>query len=179
MSSKDRLGDPPGTEGRSGLLLAGQIGKPHGLGGEVYVIRISDDPRRFEPGSTLRHEDGRALTIESARDHRNRLLVKFEGVDGRTEAETLRGALYVEESEVRELASGEFWERDLEGLAAVHARTGAALGTVAYVRPGPAQDLLVLDTPAGERLVPFVEAIVTGVDVEAGRVTIDPPEGLL
>lgn len=142
-------------------------------------MRISDDPRRFDPGARLHHEDGRTLTVESARDHRNRFLVKFEGVNGRTEAEGLRGALYVPESEVRELEGGEFWEQDLEGLAAVHAGTGAALGTVAYVQPGPAQDLLVLDTPDGERLVPFVSEIVVEVDVEAGRVVVDPPEGLL
>lgn len=160
-------------------MLAGQIGKPHGLGGEVYVVQISDDPRRFEPGSELRHEDGRTLVVESARDHRNRFLVKFEGVDDRDAAEGLRGALYVSESEVRSLEPGEFWEHDLAGLAAVRAGTGEALGTVSYVHPGPAQDLLVLDTPAGERLVPLVAEIVVEVDVDAGRVTLDPPEGLL
>ncbi len=127
----------------------------------------------------LHHEDGRTLTVESTRDHRNRLLVKFEGVDGRTEAEGLRGPLYVPESDARALAGDEFWERDLEGLTAVHARTGAVVGTVSYVRPGPAQDLLVVETTAGERLVPFVSEIVVEVDVAAGRVTIDPPEGLL
>ncbi len=105
--------------------------------------------------------------------------MKFEGVDGRDEAEGLRGAVYVPESEVRELASDEFWEHDLEGLAAVHARTGTLLGTVAHVQPGPAQDLLVIETPAGERLVPFVSQIVVEVDVEGRRVRIDPPEGLL
>lgn len=143
------------------------------------MIRISDDPRRFEPGALLHHEDGRTLTVEFAREHRNRFLVKFEGVDSRDEAEGLRGALYVPESDARELDAGEFWERDLEGLTAVHAGTGASIGSVAYVQPGPAQDLLVLDTPAGERLVPFVSDIVVEVDVAAGRVTIDPPEGLL
>jgi 16S rRNA processing protein RimM len=163
----------------AGHLLAGQIGKPHGLAGEVYVVQISDDPRRFEPGATLRHEDGRVLTVAAARDHRNRFLVKFEGVDGRDDAEGLRGALYVPESEARELEGGEFWEHDLAGLTAVHAGTGTTIGTVSYVQPGPAQDLLVLDTPDGERLVPFVKEIVTEVDLEAGRVTVDPPEGLL
>lgn len=143
------------------------------------MIRISDDPRRFEPGSQLHHEDGRILVVESARAHRDRFLVKFEGVEARTDAEGLRGALFVPESEARELTSGEFWEHDLEGLAAVHAETGAPLGTVSYVQPGPAQDLLVIETSDGERLVPFVSEIVVEVDVEAGRVKIDPPEGLL
>ncbi len=143
------------------------------------MIRISDDPRRFEPGSRLHHEDGRELAVESARDHRNRLLVKFEGVDDRTAAEELRGVLYVEASEARDLDPGEFWEHDLTGLAVVRAGTRAEVGTVSHVQPGPAQDLLVLDTPGGERLVPLVAGIVVGVDLDAGEVTIDPPEGLL
>ena len=160
-------------------MLAGQIGKPHGLGGEVYVVRISDDPRRFEPGSQLLHEDGRALVVAAARAHRDRFLVSFEGFDDREAAETLRGALFVPAEEARELEAGEFWEHDLEGLEVVLAQTGEVVGTVSYVLPGAAQDLLVVDTDAGERLVPLVGEIVTEVDVEAGRVSIAPPEGLL
>ena len=159
-------------------MLAGEIGKPHGLGGEVYVIPISDDPRRFAPGSLLLHDDGRHLTVESSRDHRNRFLVKFEGFDDRESAETLRGALWVDASELRPLEEGEFWEHQLDGLAVVDV-SGASLGTVKRVDPGPAQDLLVVETGDGERLVPLVAGIVTEVDVNAGRVTIDPPEGLL
>ncbi|HEX2196810.1 MAG TPA: ribosome maturation factor RimM [Actinomycetota bacterium] len=155
------------------------MGKPHGLGGEVYVIRISDDRRRFEPGSQLVHEDGRALVVQSTRDHRNRFLVKFEGTDDRTAAETLRGALYVDASSARSLEPGEFWEHDLAGLDVVLAGTGQAAGTVARVEEGPAQDLLVVDTPRGERLVPLVAEIVVDVDLAARKVTIDPPEGLL
>ena len=160
-------------------MLAGQIGKPHGLAGEVYVIRISDDPRRFETGSRLLHEDGRALVVADARTHRDRFLVRFEGFDDRDGAETLRGALYVPAEEKRALEAGEFWEHDLQGWDVVDARTGDVVGTVARVLEGPAQDLLAVDTPAGERLVPFVGAIVLEVDPAEGRVTIDPPEGLL
>ena len=159
-------------------MLAGEIGKPHGLGGEVYVIPISDDPRRFEPGSLLHHDDGRPLTVQSSRDHRNRFHVKFEGVDDREAAEMLRGALWVDASDQRSLEEGEFWEHQLDGLAVVDAR-GASVGTVKRIDPGPAQDLLVVETESGERLVPLVAGIVTEVDVDGGRVTIDPPDGLL
>ena len=161
-----------------GMLLAGEIGKPHGTTGEVYVIRISDDPHRFDPGATLLHEDGRELTVRSSRSHRDRFLVRFEEAFDRESAQALRGALYVDPSAVRELDESEFWEGDLVGCRVVLA-DGSEVGEVSDVIVRPAQDLLQIETPRGQRLVPFVGEIVTEVDPETRVVTIDPPEGLL
>jgi 16S rRNA processing protein RimM len=73
----------------------------------------------------------------------------------------------------------QFYDHELLGLSAVLS-TGEPLGTVADVVHGPAGELLVIGDPdGGEHLVPFVRAIVTAVDVAAGRVVIDPPPGLL
>lgn len=160
------------------MLLAGQIGKPHGMAGEVYVIVISDDPRRFQPGSTLYHADGRVLTVERVRPHRDRTLVKFAGIDDRAVAEDLRGPLYVPAEQVRDLAADEYWPEDLVGCVAADSG-GGTIGTVTRVIEGAAQDLLVLDTPAGERLVPMVKEIVVSVDTSAHRIILDPPEGLI
>lgn len=160
------------------MLLAGQIGKPHGIAGEVYVIRISDDPDRFSPGTSLVHEDGRELIVESTRPHRDRFLVKFEGIDTRSRAERLRGGLYVRLEEVRALETDEFWPHDLVGSEVITSE-GRPIGKITEVRPGSAHDLLIVDTEAGERMIPAVKAIVTSVDVGAHRITIDPPAGLL
>ena len=142
------------------------------------MVPISDDPARFEAGSTLWHEDGRTLTVAGSRRHRDRLLVRFEGASTRDDAEALRGSLYVDAGELRALGEGEFWEHELVGCEAVDP-TGASLGTVGRVVPGAAQDLLALDTAAGERLVPLVAAIVTEVDVAGRRIVVEAPEGLL
>ena len=160
------------------MLLAGQIGKPHGIAGEVYVEPISDDARRFEPGSTLWRDDGTTLVVEAARHHTNRFLVKFEGSGTREDAERLRGPLYVHAADARALDGDEFWPHDLEGCEVVDAG-GAHIGSVTQVVGGPAQDLLEVSTDRGERLVPFVKEIVVKVDLAERRVTIDPPEGLL
>jgi 16S rRNA processing protein RimM len=160
------------------MLLAGEAGKPHGLAGAIYVVPISDDPRRFETGSTLLRADGTALVVESAHLHARRFLVKFEGVETRADAERLRGPLYVSEDDVRDLDEDEFWPHDLEGCAVVDV-TGEAVGTLDRVIPGAAQDLLAVVTPRGERLVPLVKEIVVAVDVDGRRITIDPPAGLL
>jgi 16S rRNA processing protein RimM len=139
---------------------------------------ISDDPRRFEPGEKLLHGNGRELVIESSRVHRNRLLVKFEGVDDRDTAEALRGGLYVSSSQLRSLESDEFWEHDLVGCEVIRV-DGISVGHVSRIVPGAAQDLLEVATEHGPRLVPMVKEIVGSVDLDARRVVIDPPEGLI
>ncbi|HWC14429.1 MAG TPA: ribosome maturation factor RimM [Actinomycetota bacterium] len=159
------------------MLLAGEVGKPHGLAGDVYVVVISDDPHRFEPGSVLHSESAGELTIERCRRHSGRVLVKFERFDTREQAETLRGPLYVAADHARALDDDEYWHDDLVGLM-VTSREGAELGRVEAVVAGPAQDLLEVATPAGARLVPIVKEIVVSVDVAAGTVVVDPPEGL-
>ncbi len=159
-------------------MLAGEIGKPHGNAGEVYVWRLSDDPRRFEPGALLTHSNGREMVVEASRVHRDRFLVKFAGSDSREDAEALRGELFVPEGDVRELGPGEYWPHELVGCL-VRLSDGSEVGSVTSVTEGPAQDLLTVSTPRGDRLIPLVEAIVVDVDIAAKRVLVDPPEGLL
>lgn len=159
-------------------LLAAEIGKPHGLNGHVFVVRISDDPERFQPGARLLTETGNEVTIAEAKQHGDRFLIAFSGYETREAAETLRGPLYVDAAQVRNLAEDEYWEHDVVGCRA-WTRGDVELGTVARVIPGPAQDLLALDTPAGERLVPLVKEIVVEIDTGNRRVVLDPPEGLL
>lgn len=158
-------------------MLAGEIGKPHGLTGEVYVVPISDDPRRFEPGSRLLRADDHVLEVESARGHGTRLLVKFHGVSSRDEAESLRGLLFVHSEDVRALEENEFWPFDLIGCEVFE--KGELRGTVTEVRPGSAHDLLIIETEGNERMIPLVKEIVTNVATESRRIDIAPPEGLL
>lgn len=155
------------------------MGKPHGLGGEVYVVPISDDPHRFDVGASLLDEQGEELLIESARRHNDRLLIKFAGVDDRDTAATMKGPLYVTEDALRALDDDEFWTHDAIGCEVFTVDDPTPVGTVRDLMSGAAQDLLVLDTPRGERLVPLVKAIVVEVDVAARRVVLDPPAGLL
>jgi 16S rRNA processing protein RimM len=148
------------------------------MAGEVYVLPLSDDPGRFQPGARLIHSDGREMGVDSYRVHRDRFLVKFAGSDSRADAETLRGDLYVPPGDERELGPGEFWPHELVGCK-VYLKGGEVVGSVSAISPGAAQDLLTVTTSRGDRLIPLVGAIVVAVDVSSGRIVIDPPEGLL
>jgi 16S rRNA processing protein RimM len=156
------------------MLLAGQIGKPHGTAGDVYVVRISDDPHRFDPGARLVHEDGRELIVVSARPPRDRFLVRFEGTTDREGAEALRGSLFVPAEDARTLEEGEFWPHELEGFEIV-LPDGTRAGVLDRVQPAPAQDLFAITTERGERLVPYVADIVLEIDTATRGIVIDPP----
>jgi 16S rRNA processing protein RimM len=169
-------------------LLVARIGKPHGLRGEVTVQTHTDDPQaRFVPGAIYETEASagsgvpRSLTLSSARLHQKTWLLGFEEIPDRTGAESLRGTrLFIDgEAAVAQEEEDAWYEDELVGLTAVDPH-GTTLGEVTGLRTGAAQDQLVLRLAGGSQaLVPFVEAIVPEVDVEAGRVVVDAPPGLL
>ena len=65
-----------------------------------------------------------------------------------------------------------YWE-DLKGFAVVN-RSGVRLGEVRdVVEHGAHPVLRVMDEAGPERLIPYVPAIVHGMDVEAGRIDVD------
>ena len=163
-------------------LVVGRIGHAHGVKGEVSVEVRTDDPeRRYADGSVLATDppERGPLTVLGVRAHHGRLLVRFEGIDDRNAAETLRGTLLVVDSaEAGEAGEGEYWDHELIGLTAVTA-SATVLGPVTDVIHVPGSPLLAIDVDGREVLVPFVEAIVPEVDVPGGRMVVDPPEGLL
>ena len=165
-------------------LVVGRIARAHGVGGEVAVEVRTDSPDlRFAPGATVHTDppERGPLTVRRTRWHSGRLLVSFDEVTDRTTAELLRGTLLVADSSTSPESADddEFWDHQLVGLAAVLG-TGEPLGTVEEVLHLPATDTLVVRGAAGEEiLVPFVRAIVPEVDLERGRLVVDPPDGLL
>ncbi|BDZ51179.1 hypothetical protein GCM10025867_34200 [Frondihabitans sucicola] len=102
----------------------------------------------------------------------------FKGIDDRTAAETLvKAILWVEHEGIEVSDEPDAWfDHQLVGLSVV--REGVEVGTVSRVDHLPAQDLLAVDSPSGEVLVPFVSAIVPSVDLAAGVITVTPPIGL-
>ncbi|HVQ91557.1 MAG TPA: ribosome maturation factor RimM [Mycobacteriales bacterium] len=165
-------------------LVVGRIGRAHGVAGEVTVELRTDDPAdRFAPGAVLRTDpvERGPLTVLAARGRLGGLVVAFAGVADRAGAETLRGTmLVVDAASLPDLDDpDEFYDHQLVGLAAV-LPDGTALGTVHEVLHPPGTDLLVIRNDAGtERLIPFVRVMVPTVDLAAGRLIVDPPDGLL
>jgi 16S rRNA processing protein RimM len=180
------LGDQqdPSTD----TVVVGRIGRPHGVRGLVTVEVRTDDPDlRFAPGVVLRTEPASRgpLTVTGRKWHSGTLLLQLADPAGevfgtREDVETLRNTLLL--VPVAELPPIEepdsYYDHQLVGLA-VRLTDDSVIGEVTAVQH-EAQDLLVVRRPAApEALIPFVSAIVPTVDVAAGHLVVDPPEGLL
>lgn len=163
-------------------VVVARIGKAHGLRGEVTVQVLTASPdERFVPGATFVTEPPAAgpLVLRSARDHNGILLLGFEHTEDRSGAEALRGIKLLGDVLEDDSDEDSWYERDLVGLKAVTVG-GDEVGEVTALEPRPTQDLLVLRLTDGRKaLIPFVRAIVPEVDIEGGRVVLDPPPGLL
>jgi len=183
-------------------VLVGRVGRPHGIRGEVVVDVLSDVPGRLDPGSSLLPADGEGeplrsgarpgvppqLAVAASRPYQGGALVRFEGFGDRDEAAALTGLyLAVERSRVPPPPEGSFYRYELVGC---RCRDGAReLGRVVDVVEDGGGLLLIVEAPpagaagAGEETrrvpIPFVERFVREIDVAAGEIVLELPEGLV
>jgi 16S rRNA processing protein RimM len=162
-----------------------KVGEAYGLKGDFHVIAHSPDPEalfsskrwflQIKQGSQLRSV---ILPIKDTKDHRDGVVAQSLHLTDRNAAQALKGArIFVPRSMFPTLPDGEYYWVDLVGLAVIN-REGVALGTVKELMSAGPQTTLVLeaagaDDKAVERLIPFVDAFVDGVDLPAQRITVD------
>jgi 16S rRNA processing protein RimM len=165
-------------------VLVARIGAAHGIRGEVRVKAFTADPADIAAYGPLEAADGRRFEVagfrQAAGPAQDMLVVRFKGTGDRNAAETLNGLeLSIPRDRLPPAGEDEYYHADLLGLSAVTSG-GDPIGTVVAVHNFGAGDLLEVAPRRGETiLVPFTRAVVPEVDLGAGRVVIDPPEGLL
>jgi 16S rRNA processing protein RimM len=172
-----------------GFLVVGHLNKPQGTKGEFFVWPLTDHPESvFAPGVVLSlgteeqdqpDPDLPPLRVVAARPFRRGVLVSFGGVDDRNQADLLRGRyLYRRTEDLEPLAEGEVFYHQLLGMEVVTVG-GASLGHVQEVYELRPADLLEVSGANGSIMIPYLDHVIVDVDVEAGRMVVDPPDGLL
>lgn len=156
-------------------VVLGQIRAPFGVHGWLKVQSYTDPPegiagypawQLFRNGSL-----GRRAVLEWKRAGAQ-VAVRLEGVESREQAQALTGAeVRVDRADLPPTAPGEYYWHDLIGLDA-YTPAGVALGRVSGILELPAHPVLVLEGER-ERLVPLVPERLAGVDLGAGRLTLD------
>jgi 16S rRNA processing protein RimM len=165
---------------RPAWIAVGRVSRAHGVKGEVSVLPLSQVEARFEPGSRLFVGEGpdRPITVRASRPHHHRILVVFDHILDRDQAEALAGAyLFVPAEEAPSLPEGEYWTHDLVGCEVV-TDGGRTLGRVREVMHTPANDVWAVEGDQGEVLVPALKDVVGSVDLGSRRVTVHEVPGL-
>ena len=171
------------------FAIVGRIRKAHGIRGEVVVEPLTDAPdavlapgRRVFAGTATGKpaRDGAELLVAEVRPFKEGLLIRFDRIPDRTEAELWRERyLLLPLAELTPPAEGEVYIHDLVGMKVVLV-SGDSLGEVIEVYEVPQGLVLDVKLAAGGTVVlPFRPEVVKHVSADTRVIEVDPPEGML
>ncbi|QGX99623.1 16S rRNA processing protein RimM [Roseovarius faecimaris] len=162
-------------------ICIGAIAGAFGVHGEVRLKSFTAQPEDIAAYGALSTEDGtQRFTITLTGQTKNGLLARLSGITSKEAADALRGTrLYAERAQLPTLPDDEYYHADLIGLE-VYDTGGTLLGRVKSVLNHGASDLLEIHGPGLKDtvLLPFTLEAVPTVDLAAGRIVADPPDGL-
>ncbi|MDR3363832.1 MAG: ribosome maturation factor RimM [Clostridiales Family XIII bacterium] len=162
-------------------IKIGRIAGAQGLRGEVKLYHDSSDDEAIGRLTTLfLLHDGTetAFRIAGLRMQRRTPILKLEGIDDRSAAEGFVGdEVCADLDEARPTEADAWLVSELVGLAVFTEDGGEARGSVSSIIANPAHDIIEIETEKGKALLPFIDAFVSSVNPEAGRILITPPKG--
>ena len=171
------------------FYLVGRVRRAHGIRGELVVAALTHAPdaifaagRRVFVGTC----DGEVLRgvpelrVLRSSPFKGGLIVAFEGIDTKTEADSWRDRTFlVPEDEVEPPSEGELFIHDLVGMRVIRA-TGEDIGEVTTVFEFPQGLVMEVGRKTGKPvLLPYNDVTVTEVDSERRVIRVDPVEGLI
>ena len=146
--------------------------------GHVKIESLSDIPDRFVTGARFLIGE-RAYVCEATRQQGKMLLLKLQGINNRVDAADLQGSiLETPASETPSLPEGTFYHYQIVGME-VWTTDGNSLGKVTDIISTGSNDVYVVQTPEDEVLIPATPDVVTKVDIDSGRITVEVIPGLL
>lgn len=165
------------------LFVIAKIVGCFGIKGYVKIQPNTHSPERFSVLKNIligRSSDTAVpLTVENVVSNQRNLLIKLEGVDTRSEAESFAGQfVFVTQKDVISPKEGSYFVHDILGCD-VWSSSGRFLGRVEDIYPLPAQDVWVVRQDDREVLVPVVKEFIKSVDVAGRKIIINPIEGLI
>ncbi len=159
-------------------VILGVITGVHGIQGEVKLKSFTADPEAIATYGPLDGSNGQSLTIRTLVPHKGFHRARIQGVDDRNSAEMLKGVeLSIVRDRLPETEQDEVYHADLIGLAVLDYK-GQHIGTVENIVDFGAGELLEYK-PDGQQatlLIPFDINTVPKIDLDAGTLTIAPPE---
>ncbi len=176
--SKTMTGSPHSSE--PVFLTIGHLQRPHGVAGEIAMQVITDFPERIRKGKTVfLGTDYTPIKILQTRWKQDLMLIKFEGYSSREEVAKLTNLdVFTRVKDLPSLPAGEYYHHQLIGLQVFEGDT--LLGTISEILVTGANDVYVVSSLYNsEILLPAIESGIISIDLEANRMQVIIPDGLI
>ncbi len=177
-SQVDTAGSP--GSGEPAFLAVGKLRRAHGVRGEILMEVFTDFPERLASGVTLYlGVDAKPMRLVKRRQHREGLLVTFEGYTTPEQVGQLSNQeVYVRTDDRPPLAEGEYYHHQLLGLR-VSTPGGEPLGRVVEILETGASDVLVVRPGTGsDVLIPVADAFIQRIDLATGEIIVQLIPGM-
>ena len=160
-------------------MEVGVVARPHGIRGWLRISLHDANSTALSCVSEIAlGKPTQRFKLCAAEKNAGAYRVFLEGINDRDQAEKWRGSpVLIERDCLPALAVDEVYVSDLLGCEVLDI-TGKLIGVVEKTYFSGAHELLVVQAPDGEILIPFVPSMITGIDVEARIIHCDLPEGL-
>lgn len=171
------------TEKPSEWFAVGVIVAVHGLRGDVKVRPLTADSDALVSATRLLLVDrkGHQLPVVPLRvvAHKGNHLLRLRDMEHIDAVEGLVGReVRMRYEDLPELADGEHYWHQLQGLRVIDRRRGE-LGQLDDLLATGGHDVYVVNGRFGEVLIPAVGRFVLDIDLDAGVMSVDLPEGLV
>ncbi|MGI6686670.1 MAG: ribosome maturation factor RimM [Bacillota bacterium] len=160
-------------------IIIGKILSPHGVKGELKVQPLTDYPERFHKTKSVWVDAKKTyLTIENLREQQGLLLIKFQSIDSRDQAEALTNSyLTIDPEQVMELPPDHYYHFQIIGLKVYD--DGGYLGELIDILETGANDVYVIKREKKkDLLIPALKSIVQEINIKEKRMIVKLPAGL-
>jgi 16S rRNA processing protein RimM len=165
------------------LLEVGVVIGIHGLRGDLKIRPLPTGDLALPGARKVFLKDSKGIlaqheTVRSSQ-HKQNILLRLAGLDNLYAVEPLVGAsVWMAKEDLPERADDHYYWSDLDGLEVIDQQQGV-LGRVVGMFATPAHDILEVDGPAGEVLIPAIEPFLVQLDRDKGQLHVNLPEGLV
>jgi len=160
------------------FITIGRILAPWGTKGKLKVAVATDFPQRFAPSSEV-YVNQQLMTIASTEWQKGKAIIKLNTIDSFEDAEKWRGQLVeIHRSQLQLLPEGQYYHFQLIGLE-VWTTRGELLGNITDILTTQSNDNYITSGAKGEILIPAIEDVIKSIDLDKGRLVIEPIKGLL
>ncbi len=162
-------------------LRVGQIVNTHGIKGGLKVIPLTDDIKRFEELKWVYMEGSEEkFHIQKVQYQTNNVIIIFKDLNDINLVEKYKKKyLFIDETQKRILPEDTYYIVDIVGLD-VYTVDNVYLGKVKDILQAGSNEVYVIANEEGkEYLIPSVKEFIPVIDIEAGKIIVDPIEGMI